>query len=96
LLCRGGKVIGGEQSVLGVPASQGSWRPGFESFAAAAAAAWGRWVGRLSGGGLAGQAVLEELLILAPPVLAEQRLGVVPRAAARHDLVSPVVVIGGV
>jgi hypothetical protein len=39
---------------------------------------------------------LEELLIFTPPVLAEQRLGIVPRAAARHDLVSPVVANAGI
>jgi hypothetical protein len=39
---------------------------------------------------------LEELLIFTPPVLAEQRLGIVPRAAARHGFVSPVAANVGV
>ena len=41
------------------------------------------------GRGAAGQAVLEELLVLGPPLLAEQRLSPLRGMTARHDLVSP-------
>jgi hypothetical protein len=76
----GCEVGGGEQGVLLVPAWEGSglwW--------SAAIGATGLGLGR----GAAGQAVLEELLVLGPPLLAEQRLSPLRRVTARHGFVFP-------
>jgi hypothetical protein len=80
----GRDVAGREKGVLLVPVRQGT---GLSSPAPGTAR-----TGSAACCGSAGNAVLEELLIFAPPVLPEQRFTrLLPRAAARHD---PVLSVG--
>src|SRR6266700_4568078 len=71
---RGQQVITGEQRVLGVLALQGSGR----------ARTAGRTPGAGSAGGLPGLAVFEQLLVLAPPVLAEKGLARILPSPSAH------------
>src|SRR5260370_32812781 len=78
----GRDVIGREEGILRVPIRQGSGLGG------PARGTAGPGLEGSCGG--AGNAVLEELLIFAPPVLPEQRFTrTLPRATARHDPVLP-------
>jgi hypothetical protein len=80
----GRDVVGREKRILRVPVRQGT---GLSSPARGTAG-----TGPAASCGSAGDAVLEELLIFAPPVLPEQRFTrLLPRAAARHD---PVLSVG--
>jgi hypothetical protein len=80
----GRDVVGREKRILRVPVRQGT---GLGSPARGTA---GTGLAACCGG--AGHAVLEELLIFAPPVLPEQRFTcLLPRATARHD---PVLSVG--
>jgi hypothetical protein len=80
----GRDVVGREKRILLVPVRQGTGLGG----PARSTAGTGPARSRSS----SGNAVLEELLIFAPPVLPEQRFTrLLPRAAARHD---PVLSVG--
>jgi hypothetical protein len=80
----GRDVVGREKGILRVPVRQGT---GLGSPARGTAG-----TGSAACCGGAGDAVLEELLIFAPPVLPEQRFTrLFPGAAARHD---PVLSVG--
>jgi hypothetical protein len=80
----GRDVVGREKGILLVPVRQGT---GLSSPARGTAG-----TGPAASCGSAGNAVLEELLIFAPPVLPEQRFThPLPRLAARHN---PVLSVG--
>jgi hypothetical protein len=80
----GRDVVGREKGILRVPVRQGTG-PGSPARRTAG-------TGPAACCGSAGNAVLEELLIFAPPVLPKQRFTrLLPRATARHD---PVLSVG--